>query len=524
MEINSLTRKTLFHLRYLRLLVVLLCISCNLIMLVVPIYIGKAIDSLNGHNNAKSFWIILLLFVIGAVFNYFQNFLWFKLTHLGKAALRGEVFKRIMENPVSFFKAECRGDYVNRTINDTGVYASNRLISEPMLIINISTLIIGFVYLFYINIFISFFIALICVVYFASYLFINKKMRQCSKEEKETDSKLLQTTNQMFSYAKTAKYFNSEELFSKKYTELVQSLCQKSISLQKWKSLATATSTALVQMIPIFSVLLGLFFISIGKCTVGALFSIYSLSSVFDEPIRNLTDYNMGFQQAQVSKNRIEELFGERDESIHRKDLAAIDSLHCKDIKCKFDGSEKEISYDDVVIDRTTRLAIVGESGAGKSTLVRILMKDVFPNEGVVIVNNDRIDNYKTSDYYGRIAIQEQEVILYDDTVKNNILIGRSISSEDLNEIVSTLGIEDCLDKYPEQLSGGEKKRVGIARALVGDHDLLILDEPTAEIDELNEGIIIDFIDKYIKKHNMALIVITHKMGITKICNKIITV
>ena len=166
-------------------------------------------------------------------------------------------------------------------------------------------------------------------------------MRQCSKEEKETDSKLLQTTNQMFSYAKTAKYFNREEFFSKKYTELVQSLCQKSISLQKWKSLATATSTALVQMIPIFSVLLGLFFISIGKCTVGALFSIYSLSSVFDEPIRNLTDYNMGFQQAQVSKNRIEELFVERDESIHRKDLAAIDSLHCKDIKCKFDGSEK---------------------------------------------------------------------------------------------------------------------------------------------------------------------------------------
>ena len=93
------------------------------------------------------------------------------------------------------------------------------------------------------------------------------------------------------------------------------------------------------------------------------------------------------------------------------------------------------------MIDRTTRLAIVGESGAGKSTLVRILMKDVLPNEGVVIVNNDRIDNYKTSDYYGRIAIQEQEVILYDDTVKNNILIGRSISSEDLNEIVSTLGI-----------------------------------------------------------------------------------
>ena len=100
MEINSLTRKTLFHLRYLRLLVVLLCISCNLIMLVVPIYIGKAIDSLNGHNNAKSFWIILLLFVIGAVFNYFQNFLWFKLTHLGKAALRGEVFKRIMEKDI----------------------------------------------------------------------------------------------------------------------------------------------------------------------------------------------------------------------------------------------------------------------------------------------------------------------------------------------------------------------------------------------------------------------------------------
>ena len=117
-----------------------------------------------------------------------------------------------------------------------------------MLIINISTLIIGFAYLFYINFFISFFIALICIFYFASYLFINKKMRQCSKEEQETDSKLLQTTNQMFSYAKTAKYYNREDYFSKKYFGLVNDLCQKSIGLQKWKSLATATSSALVQM------------------------------------------------------------------------------------------------------------------------------------------------------------------------------------------------------------------------------------------------------------------------------------
>ncbi|SDA54749.1 ABC transporter transmembrane region [Butyrivibrio sp. INlla18] len=277
MEINKLTQQALKRFNVLRIVVILLCIMCNVIMLVVPVYIGHIIDQINvlSNQNNNSFILIIFLFLLSAVFNFFQNFLWFKLTYLGQATLRGKVFERTLDNPVYFFTSEKKGDYVNKIINDVGAYASNRLISDAMLITNVSTLVIGFVYIFIINIYISIFIVVICMFYFASYLVINKKMRECSKEEKETNSQLIHTTGQMYSFSKTAKYYNRESFFSHKYNELVQELCNKSINLQKWKSLAGATSTALVQMILIFAVMFGIYFISIGKCTVGALFSIY---------------------------------------------------------------------------------------------------------------------------------------------------------------------------------------------------------------------------------------------------------
>ena len=442
----------------------------------------------------------------------------------GTSSIKRKVFERTLYNPVSFFKNERKGDYVNRIINDVGVYASNRLISDAMLITNISTLIIGFVYICIINIYISIFIMAICVVYFASYLVVNKKMRECAQEEKETNSKLFHTTEQMYSFSKTAKYFNKEHYFSQKYYELVQSLCEKSINLQKWKSLAGASSTALVQMIPIFAVMFGIYFISIGKCTVGALFSIYSLASVFDNPIRNLTDFNLGFQQARVSKNRVEELFiGSEADAVNKK-LREIELLECKDLEYRHKDSKKIIEYENIRLSRTSRIAIVGESGVGKSTLIRIIMREIKPQSGKILVNDTGYDSFSLESYYDKIAVQEQDIILYDDSVKNNIMLGRNAIKEEFEEIVSMLGLNDCMDKRPDQLSGGEKKRVGLARALIGKPEVLLLDEPTDGIDDNMENKIIDYLDEYLSNNNIALLVITHKMAITKICDRVIHV
>ncbi|SDA54725.1 ABC transporter [Butyrivibrio sp. INlla18] len=225
-----------------------------------------------------------------------------------------------------------------------------------------------------------------------------------------------------------------------------------------------------------------------------------------------------------MSKKRIEELFCYPIHKENDKKLRKIERLDCKNIEFKYENDGRVIKYEDIELKNASRIAIIGESGIGKSTLIRLLMREIEPKAGNIQINGFNYDSFNIKSYYDRIAVQEQEIVLYDDSVRNNILLGRNVPNDEFEKIITELGLNDCLEKMPEQLSGGEKKRVGLARALVGQHELLVLDEPTDGLDECMENKIVAFLDEYLRKHNMAMLVITHKMKITEICQKIIRV
>lgn len=523
MKLTKITKEVLKPIRGFRIFVVCIFLISNFVALLRPFFLGKLLDHLNSplHSIIKLSLLILFLLLLDFILDWAQNYLWFKMIYKGIYLLRSKIFNEVIKNNFSFFSKSNSGDIINRMINDSAQFAEKTLIMIPMLLMNLSTIIIVFTFIFRINLVISLVILILSLLYFLSYRYINCKLREYSLAERKSYSELLHTATSLYEGIPTIKLFQKEKFFSTKYMNVVENQCSKSIKLQKWKSLSQSLSSLIINIMPVVSVILGVYFISIGKCTIGSIFSIYSYTSFLGEPIRNLTDFNIIVQQSKAIEDRLETIINSQnnEELLVTNAISTLNSLTLHNINFSY-GDAKIFGNLNIQLNKGDRLGVTGASGSGKTTLIKILSGQIQPTSGDILINSLQSTTLLHSTYQNRIAILSQDIFLYEDTIINNISFGRDLDSNELNSLIHEFEINNFLDRNINDLSGGERKRVALARVLAGDFDLLILDEPTSDVDEIMENKIISFIDNYLLEKNNMLIVITHRPAILKICNK----
>lgn len=518
MKVEKYKREMTSRLRWARVHATFANALSTIVAMIVPYLISKGIDEISEINTEKTELGISIIVAVffSFIFNWYQNYQWFKMIYNGQAIMRGAMFGGIVKNSYQFWCGKKSGDVTNRIINDAAQYAQSSLISVPMLILNGLTLGIAFAFIFHYNIPIGTAILVICMIYFFSYRYINVMLRKYSEEERKGYSELVQTTTKFYDGIPSIRLYKKETYFSNLYQKKVNILGERNIRLQLWKSLAQALSGLIIDLMPVTAVVLGMFLVMSGKCSVGGIFGIYAYTAYLGEPIRNLTDLNIIVQQGKINGNRLEELLTENEETADT--VEKLEEIVLENISVSYNGEENIIKNFNMSIHKGERIGIIGGSGCGKSTLTHVLTGELQPVEGHIFVNGKMASPTISR---MRIAVMPQDIFLYDDSVLSNIQFGR----DDIihKEVIETLGINKFSDRDIRELSGGEKRRVGLARALMGDFDLLILDEPTAEIDSIMEEKIIRFVDKILTADKM-LIVITHRPRILDLCTKTIKI
>lgn len=175
-------------------------------------------------------------------------------------------------------------------------------------------------------------------------------------------------------------------------------------------------------------------------------------------------------------------------------------------------------------------VVILGPSGSGKSTLLNIVSGLEKPDSGIVSYDNKEItkmnDKELTEFRRNNIGfIFQQYYLLQNLNVDKNVRMGADlISNKDYKDIIKAVGLEDKLDKYPYELSGGEQQRVSIARALAKKSKVLFLDEPTGALDEETGRLVLDYISKLQKEEKFTIVMITHNENISEMANTIIKI
>ena len=257
---------------------------------------------------------------------------------------------------------------------------------------------------------------------------------------------------------------------------------------------------------------------------------IISLTSQFN----SINNVEFSVKSTSYALNQLNELYKNQKgtESSLNKPISKFDSIDLDNVNFKYDGNEKNtIKNVNINVKKGKIVGITGPSGSGKSTLVDLIIGLIEPTTGQVKINHQPIRELK-KDWLNLIGYIPQEVHLNDETLKNNItfLSKKNFDKKKLYESIKMSGLESFISSNPKildervgekgiKLSGGEKQRVGIARALYKDSKILILDEPTSSLDEDIESKILENI---FRLKGLTLIMVTHKIYTLKNCDEIL--
>lgn len=378
--------------------------------------------------------------------------------------------------------------------------------------------------------------SVILVFYISIFLLIKKPVVKFGKKISDLHKIRLKLISEVFFGIKEVKIFNQVKYFQEKFKNFSSDLNKKiafnrSVSVSPRYLLELLALSGLcilaifshissngnfVKFIPIISI-----YIFAGYKLLPSSQTIFSSLTTLSSEISSFLNFKNDLLKMKKSDSLANQNF--RNEKVSFQDV-----IKFSDVCLQYQNTEFKINNFNLEIFKNDYVGIFGKSGSGKSSIVNILCGFIKPTSGRIKIDNKLMSELSLKDWWSNISYVPQSVYIFDDTLKNNIIMRENLDIKLLNEVINFVGL-DYLIKTPKnfnlllgergsQISGGEAQRIGIARAIYKKSKILILDEFTSSLDEVNENKILEVLLKL--KGKITVILVTHKDAVLNVCNK----
>jgi len=365
---------------------------------------------------------------------------------------------------------------------------------------------------------------------------LGKRIGKATTKAGESSGNLASFLTEIFKGSKMIRIYQKENKENEKARQVIDDLVEKNIKIGGVMIRATPIMEILIGfMIAGFIVISGRL-ISSGELGVNNFFSFLAAMMLAYQPIRSLATINMSAFQGAAAFKRISKII---DKKIDIQENADNPQLNLKNSEIKFSNvgfkyettHEKAIKNISFSIKGNTMAAFVGHSGAGKSTIINLLPRFYDPQEGKIEVDDQNIKNVSLKSLRKNLSMVSQDVILFDDTVKNNIAYAKDNASQaEIEKACKYAAADEFIKKLPQgydtligengvRLSGGQKQRISIARAILKESPIILLDEATSSLDADSEEIVQNAILNLTK--NKTTLVIAHRLSTIHNADKI---
>ena len=490
-------------------------------------------DILSVHPLQTIFGSLIFLYLVMGIVHFLRGILLSKVSKSVDIKIVESFYFHIMDATVDSVSSRRTGEYLSR-LSDASLI--RQAISTATITFMLDTLmVLGCGWILF-NISKEMFLVSLIVIILYALIFC----AYCSPLER--NNRHLMESNAIFqSYVKesidgieTIKALNisehSKETASEKFSQFVGSTMRYNVlsfSLDALSGAVEAIGIAVILWIGFYSVRANII-------TIGKLITFYSLLSNFIEPIKNIINLQPTIQAAVIAAERINDVLDldiEDSASSSTTALKTIDHLEVKNVSFRYGNGQLVLENVALSIKKGEKIAIVGQSGCGKSTLAKLLLRFHLPESGYIQINGTNIDCFDLSSLRNSIAYISQNPFFFADTIRNNLTNGnKEISDEQIeavckmcfaNQFIEALplGYETVLSENGENLSNGQRQKIALARALLTNPQLLILDEATCNLDSVSEKKINAMLSNNFS--NMACIFITHRLSTLEGCSKI---
>lgn len=476
--------------------------------------------------------LLLLVSTLEQVVCVFQIRLFENLKKQFVLNIYSKIFKKLLNLKVDYFQKSNSTEIINKLSTDISSI-SIMVDSSMMNLMNyVLQIISGVIGLFVISWKLALLVMLIAPIKYIMISFFSNKKEIAIKEFLEESTQFSAWFSDNVQGIKEIKLWN---LYKLKHAEL-RKRQKKVLDLEKRRNLLeayNAFSDSSLQWIVVSGLYaLGGYWVCNNSLTLGALTAFISYSNYVIGPISLLFNLKLIFAQIKPSINRLHEFYNLEVEEPAKKSHCKIefrDKIQFENIDFSY-SKQRVLSDVCLSIRKGEKIAIVGENGSGKTTLINILLRFLKPGAGNIFIDGINIEDYDLNSYREMFSVVSQEVYLFKDSIHNNITMNRRGDEKELFDLCNEMhidkviqklmyGYNSILDNNGENLSGGERQKIALLRAIFKDSPILIMDEATANIDKEYD----EFVHQYIMNDckDKTIILITHKLDNLKGMDKI---
>jgi subfamily B ATP-binding cassette protein MsbA len=479
---------------------------------------------------------IFLLFAIKGLLGFCQSYLMKSAGMKLVREMRNKLYDHILYLRVEYFSKESSGTIISRVMYD--VEALNGLISDVIrtFIVEVPTVI----FLLGVALYRRWDLTLMSFILLPFIAYTSKRFgKVVKKKRKEAQRKLSFLTHKISETifgTRIVKIFNREKTMGNKFRSDNQRYYRELLKVVRLKEFTKLIIDVVTGIAIALVFWYGGNMVIKGIITTGDFASILAAIYLMFSPVKKIGDAYNSFQESRASIERIDTLFNaEQEEEGHIKIDGFKKSLKFENVSFTFPGNNVPVLTDvNLEIKPGEVIAIVGRSGVGKSTLIDLIPRFYIPSSGRLTIDGLDINTIKIHSLRKLIGIVSQDIILFNDTVKENIAFGKPGASEaEIIEAAKMAYADEFVQKIPEKynavigdrglkLSGGQRQRIAIARAILKNPPILILDEATSSLDSVSEALVQRALDKLMK--GRTTIVIAHRLSTIKNADRILII
>lgn len=461
---------------------------------------------------------IILLFTI----SFIKKSLQAKFIEKTMFNLKQDIFIKIINKSIENFNNEKSAQYISILTNDLRVIESDYYVNIMNIISSVFSFIVACGVLISLNVYIAIGVLFTTLITIFIPQLINKYIQKSKVDFSDKLARFTSKIKDIFSGYEVIKCFNIENKITKDYCTVNAEVEKSKYNLTVLTSLAGSLSFTLAMSMFFTALSIGTYLTIIGSITIGTMIAASQLMNNIANPIVEISNGINILKSVRLLESKITQTIKQDcfEENNYHKSLFES-NIEFKNVSFAYPNNKYVLKNISFKIEKGKKYAIVGESGSGKSTLIKLLIKYYENYEGEILVDNVINKSINTSDLYNLISVIHQNVFIFDGNIRDNITLYNKYEESEINKALELAGLnstirnsENKLDKLVGEngiaLSGGEKQKISIARAIIRKTPIIILDEATASLDAETSYNIENSI---LNLSDSTVIVITHKLN-----------